>query len=302
MPPGADASAANEAAGTPGPDPGRSVLRRLRLRAARIGEHWPGRIALEIGVGFYRMQIFDRAMTVAAQTFTSIFPVLIMLAALLGQRRTVQIADFAGVPEKSLQLLNAAMSSNGVNAFGVVGSLIVLVSATSLARALVRAYAIIWKPDRLPGRLAGSWRWLLIVLLLVVFVIGTRLLGHLTDGLAYPHLSLAAATFGSDFALTIVIPWLLLNRAVSLRMLAPGAVVFALIMLAVRPAGAIYLPRALDTSERRYGPIGLAFTYLSWLYVLSFALLAAVVAGYVLATDRGVLGQWIRGDRPRKPR
>ncbi len=65
-------------------------------------------------------------------------------------------------------------------------------------------------------------------------------------------------------------------------------------MLAVRPALAAWLPRALDESADRYGSIGVAFTYLASLYTTSFCFLAASVVGQVIATDRGAIGRWIR--------
>ncbi len=61
-------------------------------------------------------------------------------------------------------------------------------------------------------------------------------------------------------------------------------------MVAVRPASAIWLPRALETSADRYGAIGVAFTYLAWLYVAAFCFLATAVVGQVVATDTGGSG------------
>jgi membrane protein len=55
------------------------------------------------------------------------------------------------------------------------------------------------------------------------------------------------------------------------------------------------MPRALDVSAERYGSIGVAFTYLAWLYVLSFCFLAASVIGQVVTSDPGGFGRWIRG-------
>ena len=66
-------------------------------------------------------------------------------------------------------------------------------------------------------------------------------------------------------------------------------------MLAVRPATAAWLPGALEASADRYGSIGVAFTYLAWLYTASFCFLATAVVGQVIATDRGSLGDRIRG-------
>jgi membrane protein len=70
--------------------------------------------------------------------------------------------------------------------------------------------------------------------------------------------------------------------------------VFALLMLAVRPATAAWLPHALEVSAERYGSIGVAFTYLACLYTASLCFLATALIGQVIAKDRGALGVWIR--------
>jgi membrane protein len=94
------------------------------------------------------------------------------------------------------------------------------------------------------------------------------------------------------------VPWVLLAGVVHPRLLAPGALLFALLMLFVRPATAAWLPHALEVSADRYGPIGVAFTYLAVLYTASFCFLATSVVGQVIATDHGGFGEWIRGTRP----
>jgi membrane protein len=79
-------------------------------------------------------------------------------------------------------------------------------------------------------------------------------------------------------------------------MLLPGAFLFATLMATVRPATALWLPRALEASADRYGSIGVAFTYLTWLYVASFCFMATAVLGQVIASDQGRLGARIRGE------
>ena len=74
-----------------------------------------------------------------------------------------------------------------------------------------------------------------------------------------------------------------------------GAVLFAGAMVFLRPTSKVWLPHALEVSAERYGTIGVAFTYLAWLYVLSFCFLAAGVIGQVLTTDAGWLGRRLRG-------
>ncbi len=101
--------------------------------------------------------------------------------------------------------------------------------------------------------------------------------------------------FAFDLAVATLLPWVLLSGVVQLRLLVPGALLFALVMLAVRPASAAWLPHALEVSDERYGAIGVAFTYLAWLYAASLCFLATATVGQVIATDSGRLGSWIQG-------
>jgi membrane protein len=68
-------------------------------------------------------------------------------------------------------------------------------------------------------------------------------------------------------------------------------------MSVAQPISAQLLPVALDTSAARYGSIGVAFTYLTWLYIVSWALLACSVLGQVMVTDEGAFGRFLRGKR-----
>jgi membrane protein len=100
-----------------------------------------------------------------------------------------------------------------------------------------------------------------------------------------------------DCAVGALVPWLLLGGAVPARALIPGSALFGLVMLAVRPVGSVYLPLALQSSAERYGTIGVALTYIGWLYVVAFCLLLTAMIGHVVAHDEGTLGQLIRGAR-----
>jgi membrane protein len=242
-----------------------------------------------------RVQIFDRSMTVAAQIFTSVFPLLILVAAIVGGRAADELADWAEVPAPSRQVLNDALSHTGISAFGVVGSLVVLLSSTGLARALGRAYASVWAVSRMPGGPRAAWRWLATVLALAAFAVTTRLIEGFTDRIPLSHVWSALVLLLVDCGLAVFIPWLLMGGAVPARALAAGGVIFGLVMLVIRPAGSVYLPRALETSARRYGTIGVAFTYIGWLYVLAFCLLMTAILGQVVAQDEGALGRLIRG-------
>ena len=86
------------------------------------------------------------------------------------------IADAVNMPEESRSVLEDAVQGAGSAAFGIVGSLIVLVSATSLSRALTRAFALAWDLPRPRSRLGSAWRWLAAVLVLALSLVVVRVL------------------------------------------------------------------------------------------------------------------------------
>jgi len=268
---------------------------RLRRTVAQLLSQWPGRIALRSAASCVRIEIFDRSMTIAAQFFTSVFPILILMATWVGAVGADEIADAVDMPDESRSVLDQAVQTSGGATFGIVGTLIVLVSATSLSRALTRAFAAIWHLPRPRSSLKSAWRWLAVVVALALSLVVVRALSGFVDAVPPRNFWQRMVVLASDLVLASFVPWLLLSGAVRLRRLVPGAMIFAAVMLAVRPASSLWLPRALEVSADRYGSIGVAFTYLAWLYVVSFCALLTAVVGQVVAEDPGWLGRLIRG-------
>jgi membrane protein len=248
-----------------------------------------------------RIELFDRSMTIAAQFFTSVFPTLIMLATWVGGGSN-EIAEAMGIPQQTRSVLDEALDNNSGSAtFGIVGTLIVLASATSLSRALTRAFSAIWGLPRPKTQLTYAWRWVAVVLALALALVTARALTRYLSDVPPPTVWQLAASLVFDLAIGVFVPWILLAGELSTRRLVPGAAIFGIVMLFVRPASTVWLPRALDASADRYGSIGVAFTYLAWLYVVAFCFLAASVMGQVVTTDAGWFGQWIRGRRESTP-
>ena len=269
--------------------------RRLQPFVSWLMEAWLGRCVLRIAARFIRLEMFDRSMTVAAQVFTSVFPILIMAAVWVGSRNTDDLADAIDMPDETRVVIQEALANTGSSAFGIVGTLIVLISATSLSRALSRAFAAIWDLPRPKAGLIRAWRWLSAVLLLAAFIVLVRWMTHLTSALPAADRWGWIVPLTLDTVVAVLVPRILLSGQVPVRQLLPGALVFGLVMLAVRPATSVFLPRALDVSADRYGVFGVAFTYIAWLYAISFCFLVAALIGQVIASDRGRLGRWIRG-------
>jgi membrane protein len=271
---------------------------RWRGTVERILGRWIGRTLIRTSDSFIRLEDFDRSMTIAAQFFTSVLPILILTATWAYSGNPDAVSDLVGVPEKSRPLIDQAVQGAGTAAFGIVGALFVLASSTSLSRALTRAFSAIWRVPRPRSGIGAVWRWVAVVLVLTMTVIFGNTLSNRTGVLPPREFWPVAASFVTDLLVATFVPWVLLSGRVRARVLLPGSVVFSLVMLAVRPATAVWMPRALEESAARYGSIGIAFTYLAYLYVASFIFLSAALVGQVLASDSGRLGAFIRDDEP----
>ncbi len=264
-----------------------------------IRSHWPGRIAVESVGSFLRLEMFDRSMTIAAQFFTAVFPLLILFATWANSTNASTLGDALSLPQETQRVLEDALQGAGTASFGILGTLIMLASATSLSRALTRALATIWSLPRPRSNLGSVWRWLAVILVLTLSIVLASATSDSLTVLPPRDVWPTLASFGLDAAVALLVPWILLAGTVSLRLLAPGALLFALLMLTIRPATAVWLPHALEVSADRYGRIGVAFTYLACLYTASFCFLATTVVGQVIATDQG---SHRRMDSARSPR
>jgi len=291
---------------TGAPANGKAALRRLPAWVqpvlGRLTAIWPGRIVSNSLGAFVRLDMFDRSMTIAAQFFTSVFPILILFTTWADSRDASWLSDALNVPDETRSVLEDAIQGSGDAAFGIAGTVIVLASATSLSRALTRAFTAIWGVAKPRSSLGSAWRWLAVVVVLTMSIVLVHTATEPLDAVPPRGLLPPVASFALDVAVALFVPWVLLSNAVRPRRLASGALVFALLMLAVRPATAAWLPHALEVSADRYGSLGVAFTYLACLYTASLCFLATAVIGQVIANDRGGLGVWIRhGDRASEP-
>ena len=274
------------------PVPARSVL-------ARFADSWPGRVAERSLSEVVRIELFDRSMTLAAQAFTSLFPLLILVATLRpaqGGQVGGALADSLGLNAEARHALEAALPSAGsaASAFGVVGGLVVLLSATSFSRALVRMYVRIWATPR-PPTLRSLWRLIAALLGLVVLVLLLTVARRMLAGVPLSGLAEGLIAFVLGGLLWTWVPWLLLARRVPVRLLVPGGVLMAVAMVVLSVAGQVYLPLALSSATRQFGALGVSFTYLTWLFVIMIALVASTAVGAVVARNPGPFGRLVGG-------
>lgn len=264
----------------------------------------PGRLVMRALRDLRDLELFDRAMTLAAQAFTSILPILIVAGSVRGSMNPEADALFAenlALDDHTAELVQETMPRQleGVTFAQVAGALLLVVAATSFARALERCFRRIWKTPRASIRFA--WRWALAIVAIVIgfaLVIVTRNVVRGTAALSVLEFVIEAAVW---CVLWWLASWIVINRSVSLRALLPGSALAGLGFAVATVVGRVYLPGVLASSADQFGVLGLAFSYIGWLFVLMSVLLAAVTLGRVI--HLAAIGKlWSRsGDTPAAP-
>ncbi|WP_234322860.1 YhjD/YihY/BrkB family envelope integrity protein [Streptomyces sp. NRRL S-350] len=244
---------------------------------------FPRRLAAQL----LHIHVLDTATRLAAQTFLTAVPVLFVMAAFMPQEVRNSVSDslrtVLGLQGASLddvkQVLRPSGQSGTTDAFGAVGILVTLLSATSCSRILQRLCERSWHLPHLSGRLA-AWRWLT---WLLVWLAALVIQGKVREGFG------AGEALGIVlYLVTAVLLWwwtqhLLLGGRVPWPPLLPGAVLTGAGLTVLAGAAQLYVPRSLNRSVAQFGPLGLVFTLLSWLIVVFTAVTLGIGIGYVVA-------------------
>jgi len=258
------------------------LMNRLVRASVRSGA---GRLVVRALRDIRELELFDRAMTLAAQAFTSILPILIVAGSLRGSLNPEADALFAqslNLDDQTAQLVAESMpqQTGGVTVTQVVGALLLIIAATSFARALERCFRRIWRTPRASIRFA--WRWVAAIVAIVigiVLVAGTRYVVRGTGALSAVGFIVESVIWG---VLWWIASWIVINRSVSLRALLPGSALAGLGFALAAVIGRVYLPGVLDSSADQFGILGLAFAYIGWLFVLMAVFLVAATIGRVI--------------------
>jgi membrane protein len=284
---------------------GRSWSSRARdtlLRAQRRSPPSLVRFALAVVRQMNRLEPFDRAMTLAAQAFTSIFPVLIVTFAVLPHddsgRLGGRVADALALPESTRAALSGAFPQDAEQAttFSVLSLLIVLLSATSFSRALTRMYAKLWSVSG-PGW-RSPWRWLAAIVAITSCTVAVQVVLRMASGSVEWMASALLLSVAVNTVLWTWVPSVLLAAEVPWRLLAPGGLLMGAATVATYAASRVYMPSALAYADRHYGELGVAFTSIGWLFCVAFVLISATVVGAAVATEPGPASRFLARRSP----
>jgi membrane protein len=248
------------------------------------------------------VRFLDRTVILAAQGFSAILPLFIVVATVSpqpgGDSPGAIMARRLGLTANDVSSLQVAVlpPPSARASIGVLGVVLAVLTATSFARALQRSYELAWRLPR--AGLRAAWRTLALVIGLALYVELLFLFGRLVRGIAAATLLEDLVTFAAAWALWTGAGWILLGGRVRLRLLAAGGLLTAVGFAVLRRLSALYLPTLVASNQQQYGLLGVAFTLYSWLSASAFIIVVATVVGAVLAEDPGRLGQLIRAPRP----
>jgi membrane protein len=233
---------------------------------------------------FIDLQGVDRAMAIAAQSFTALIPLLLLTSALaptdrqdLVSRAIIDRFDLRGDAALAVQTLFAQSPDTGTGMLSVV---LLVFSGVSLTRRIQGMYLKAWRFEAQRG-LRGSADAALALAALLVEIALLSLARSLVGGLPLGGLMGVPVSALAGLVLWTSVPWLLLDRRVHWRRLVPGGALAGVLSSIYGVVSTIYMPRLMESYSQRFGLFGVTLALVGWL--LSIALI--VVTATVVASE-----------------
>jgi membrane protein len=229
---------------------------------------------------FLDLQGVDRATALAAQAFTALIPLLLLVSALAPADRSDLVSnaiigrfELRGDAANSVKEL---FTRSGDASIGVLSVVLLVFSGVSLTRRLQRMYLQAWRLDRLPGA-RGSVNAAVGLVALLLEIALLSLVRKLVSALPFEWVLGAPISLVASTALWTSVPWLLLDRRVPFRRLLPAGALTAVASGLYGVASTVYMPRTMETYSQRYGLFGVTVALVGWLLCSALILVAATV-------------------------
>ena len=276
------------------PEPASRVA-RARERALAIAPRAPG---YEHALGALRHDQRHGggllAGALAFRLFGALLPLALLIAVLLGYATTVdrsvpeQAGEAVGLAPAVLESIgeSAKLSAGTRWSVAIFAVFALLWSANSAARAIraVHSLAFEGRVGRLRRPLAAALA-LLAAIAAFASVIGVagRVRAELgvVGVLLVTVLALAAFT-----AIWLALAWLLPHGDADWRALIPGALLVALGVQVIHLGTALFIAGRIERASEAYGSLGVAFTLLFWLFVVSRVIVASAMLNAALVLER----------------
>lgn len=229
----------------------------------------------------------------AAQTFLAALPLLIVLAAFGPKAVKNVLTDSVQAllgQDAPVGDIKKTFGAQGVtkDAYGAVGIVVVLISATAVSRALQSVCERCWDMPKAGARMA-AWRWLAWLLGWLAAMLFQAPLRHGFGGGTWLGVLLSLVT-------AVLLWWwtqhLLLGARIGWMPLLPGAVLAGVGMVTFVYVSGLFMPATMRRSIAQFGSLGYVFTLLSWLIGGCCVIVAGVALGQVTAVS-GPFPRWL---------
>jgi uncharacterized BrkB/YihY/UPF0761 family membrane protein len=237
----------------------------------------------------------------AFRLFGALLPFTLLVAVLLGYAASVEnaapedAAEATGISEAVLSsVAESARLSSGTRWVVLASAALALLwAAVWAARAIRAVHCIAWsgsvEAEQLRRPLPAAMTLIGAIVATCAVIAGA---GAARAHLGTVGLLIAIAATAAFFAIWLYLERLLPHADAPLHALVPGAVLVAIAVQVVHLGTVLFIGAKVARASATYGSLGVAFTVLVWLYVLS----RIIVASAMLNAAR-----WERRD-PRPPR
>ena len=256
-----------------------------------LGEKFkPLEVALRVQDRYGELHGNNLAAAVTFQSFVSLFPLLLVIVAVIGFFSASSGTDVAGRIIGELGLSGDASQAVGDavtvaeksrRSASLVGLAGLLWSGLGLVNALQFAYNQVWQvQERGVIDKAYGLLWLVGAALVFVATAAVTTVLNFLPGFVAP-LGIVVA-LGANFALWMWTSGVLPNNRIGWRDRVPGSVLGAVGLEALKLIGAFYVPRLVASSSALYGSLGVVFAILAWLFFFGRLIVYSATLNVVL--------------------
>jgi membrane protein len=229
----------------------------------------------------------------AFRLFGALLPLALLVAVILGYATTLdrstpkQAGEAIGIGPTVLESIaeSAKLSSGTRWSVCIFAVLALLLSANSAARAIRAVHSLAWE-----GRVGRFRRPLPAALVLLAAMAAIALViavaGRARAEFGVLGLLFSVVAFIAFVAIWLVVARLLPHGDADWAALLPGAVVFALGIQVIHLGTVLLIAEKIQRASETYGSLGVAFTLLFWLFVISRVIVASAMLNAALAERR----------------
>jgi len=240
---------------------------------------------------FHRIEVIDRSVVISSQALLALVPLIVLLAVCvpwnLSELGVERFADLTGLSGAAHELATAGDGSTdyGKVQVGWIGAVIVVLTASSFSRGMMRAYEKVWDcelSDGIRARARGlAW--------LAVWLVALQGIALASWSLSQIGVPLGFRMAGQAVLLSAL--WwastsFLLDGQVGRAALLPGAVLTGIALVAYCAVAMHVMPAKLSSSAQQFGAFGLVLGLAAWLLGIAFTVVLAAMLGRLVVPPR----------------